>query len=539
MHVADEAPATFAGLWPAAVTRAPDAPFLVFADDGGTRTWSYAEFDRAVAASRRLLTSRGVGRGDAVHLALRNSPAFVALWLAAAGIGAWIVPADPAATERDLRRQAERTAPAIGFCGTARAEAYRRALASAGIPIVALAETADDVRPGGPLDAPEDPAARTAVPGPADRLAVMWTSGTTSEPKGVVLTQANYAHVARAMARAAGLTREHRWLVVLPLFHANAQFYCFAPAILTGASVALTAAFSASRWVRQARELGATHASLFAAPIRMILARTPPVAEPARLRHVWFAQNLREDQHREFGRLAGALPRQLYGMTETLAVVTADDHDPPRHDLIGPPLPGRAVRLAPTGEDGREPVAGGRTGVITVCGTRGVDLFAGYLDAPALTEAAFEKDGQGSWFRTGDVAREEDGGALRFLGRTDDIIKIAGENVGLSETEAVLSEAPGVLEVAVIARPDPIRDHRAVAYVVPRDPAAPPDPDTLAEWAGRELAPAARPREWRIVDGLPRTSVGKIRRFALQNESAVSASAAGQPLEEPVPEEEW
>jgi carnitine-CoA ligase len=515
---------TFAAMWSATVARSPDAPFLVFTAGDGTRTWTYGEFDRVVAASCRLLTSRGVGRGDAVHLALRNSPAFVALWLAAARIGAWIVPADPAATERDLRRQAERTGPGIGFCAGVRAETYRQALSPAGVPVIALGETADDVRAGGPLDAPGDPAVRTAVPEPADRLAVMWTSGTTSEPKGVVLTQANYAYVAETMARAAGLAPEHRWLVVLPLFHANAQFYCFAPAILTGASVALTATFSASRWVGQARRLGATHASLFAAPMRMILARTPPGTEPARLQHVWFAQNLGADQHQEFGRLAGTPPRQLYGMTETLAVVTADDHDPPRHDLIGPPLPGRAVRLA--APPGRAP--DGRTGVITVRGTRGVDLFAGYLDAPDLTNAVFE---EGSWFRTGDVARREPDGALRFLGRSDDIVKIAGENVSLSETEAVLSEAPGVLEVAVTARPDPIRDHLTVAHVVPRDPSRPPEPGVLAAWAERHLAAAARPREWHIIDELPRTSVGKIRRFALRDESAGPIA--------PVPEEEW
>jgi crotonobetaine/carnitine-CoA ligase len=504
-------------MWSATVARTPDAPFLLFADDARTSSWTYAAFDRAVAGSARLLASCGVGPGDPVHLALRNSPAFVALWLAAARIGAWVIPSDPAATERDLRRQAERTAPAVGFCGRARAEAYRRALEPAGVPVVALAETADDIGDGGPLDAPPAPARFPAAPKPSGRLAVMWTSGTTSEPKGVLLTQANYAHVARAMAAAAGLAPDHRWLVVLPLFHANAQFYCFAPAIFTGASVALTATFSASRWVRQATELSATHASLFAAPMRMILARTPPDVTPARLQHVWFAQNVGAGQHREFGRLAGTLPRQLYGMTETLAAVTAEDHDPPRPDLIGPPLPGRAVRLAPLAGRGDD-APGPGTGVITVRGTRGVDLFAGYLDAAGLTSAAFEEDDRGSWFRTGDVARQEAGGALRFLGRSDDIVKIAGENVSLSETESVLSEAPGVLEVAVVARPDPVRDYHTVAYVVPRDPARPPDPGALAAWACRQLASAARPREWHVIDELPRTSVGKIRRFVLRGE---------------------
>jgi carnitine-CoA ligase len=147
---------------------------------------------------------------------------------------------------------------------------------------------------------------------------------------------------------------------------------------------------------------------------------------------------------------------------------------------MGPPLPGRAVRLAPLEDRADEAT----TCVITVRGTRGVDLFAGYLDADGLTSASFEED----WFRTGDVAREEPDGARRFLGRSGDIIKIAGENVGLSEMESVLSRAPGVLEVAVVARPDPVRDYLTVAYIVPRDPAGPPEPGALAAWAERELA---------------------------------------------------
>jgi crotonobetaine/carnitine-CoA ligase len=115
---------------------------------------------------------------------------------------------------------------------------------------------------------------------------------------------------------------------------------------------------------------------------------------------------------------------------------------------------------------------------------------------------------------------QTDGGALQFVGRADDVIKVAGENVSLTEVEAILAQAPGVLEVAVVPRPDEIRDVVPVAYIVARDQADPPDVDDLAEWAGRQLAPQARPREWHLIDSLPRTSVGKVRRFKIGTDTA-------------------
>ena len=453
-----------------------------------------------------------------MHLCLRNCPAFIALWLATTRLGAWMVPVDPASTSRDVESQLARVTPALGFHATSRADTYRAGLADLAEgsrpTTFALEETAADVRPGGRLRAGDGRTVAADPVAPDDRLAVMFTSGTTSQPKGVVLTQANYRHVAEAMAAAADLGADDRWLVTLPLFHANAQFYCFAPAICVGASVALTATFSASRWVVTATELAATHASLFAAPIRMILARTPAGTTPARLRHTWFAQSLGRDHHREFGDLTGTLPRQLYGMTETTEIVTADRSDPPSHELIGEPVPGRRVRLVDpaTGED----VEDGTPGMILVAGERGVDLFAEYLDDPATTDRTFTVDHDGvTWLRTGDLAARTASGALRFVGRADDVIKVAGENVSLSEVEAILAQAPGVLEVAVVARPDELRDHVPVAYVVARDQAHPPTVDELAAWAGEQLTPQARPRGWHLIESLPRTSVGKVRRFEI------------------------
>ena len=517
---------TFADVWQHAVDRHGDRTFLTFrSEQGEVDSWTYGEFDRVVGNAAALLTAHGVAAGDSVHLCLRNCPAFIAIWLAAARLGAWMVPVDPASSSRDVATQLARVSPKVGFHAAARADTYLGGLADGSahgdraLRTVALEETAADVREGGPLHTDDAPPATAASVGPGTRLAVMFTSGTTSQPKGVVLTQANYRHVAEVMAAAAHLGPDDRWLVTLPLFHANAQYYCFAPAIHVGASVALTAAFSASRWFAIADELDATHASLFAAPIRMILARTPEDTKPGRLRHVWFAQSLGRDHHRRFGELAGTLPRQLYGMTETTAIVTADRSDPAVHDVIGEPVADRTIRLVDLAT--REDVEDGTPGMIVLAGERGVDLFAEYLDDPATTDRSFTTDEHGvTWFLTGDLAARTDGRALQFVGRADDVIKVAGENVSLTEVEAILAQAPGVLEVAVLARPDEIRDVVPVAYVVARDQADPPTADALAAWAAGQLAPQARPREWHFLDALPRTSVGKVRRFKIGKDTA-------------------
>ncbi len=104
---------------------------------------------------------------------------------------------------------------------------------------------------------------------------------------------------------------------------------------------------------------------------------------------------------------------------------------------------------------------------------------------------------------------------MTFAQRWDNAVRTSGENVSLTEVEAILAQAPGVLECAVLGRPDPVRDTVPVAYVVPRDREHPPAAGDLAAWAERNLASAARPRDWHLIDALPRTSIGKVRRFKL------------------------
>ena len=510
-------PVTFDTMWRAAVAGHADRVFLRFEDRNGVVTeWTYGAFDRIVEGATRRLVDEGVHAGAGVHLALANSPTFVVVWLAAVRLGAWIVPSDPMAAEPELTEHFGRTRPVVGFAATERFEAYAAAGAESPRTIIDIDESDTALawlKPAPPVERP-----RPALTG---RAAVMFTSGTTGRPKGVEITQANYAFAGATMAAAAGLTASDRQLVVLPMFHANAQYYSFASAIAVGASVALMPAFSARRFEHQAAAHQATCASLFAGPMRMILARgTGPDDDdpPLRLRHCWFAQNLTPAQYDEITTRLGCRPRQLYGMTETIPAVVADEPCDPRCDTMGYVTDGCIVDVRNADGTPASADADGRThGEIMVGGRPGLSLFAGYLDDPVSTAASF----RGEWFATSDRATRDADGRFRFTGRHSDVVKVAGENVSLVEVEQVLARHPDVADVAVVGAPDPVRDEVPVAFVVPRAERAGDDElrHDLDDWCTQRLAKAKRPRDITFLAELPRTSVGKIRKYVLMAES--------------------
>ena len=527
----------FSEVWAASVEKYSDSPFLRFEISEHEHTeWSYSEFDGLVGQIAGSLAKLGVSKGKSVHLALANSPLFVAVWLATLRLGGWIVPSDPHGRAPELGDHISRTNPAVGICASDRAAVYREAVDAA------IAESSADGQSFSPPEvltleeSPSGVAALASIPSeaisadsaspvatsahlgnPASLAAVAFTSGTTGRPKGVEITQANYAFTGKVMAEAASLHADHRWLVVLPLFHANAQYYSFASAIWAGASVALMPAFSASRFLNQAKRHQATHASLFAAPMRMILARGAKPVEGLRLEHCWFAQNVTSQQHAQLGELLGCAPRQLYGMTETIPAVLSDRLDDLADPLsMGRVTPGCAVQVQD--EDGNE-TAAGEVGEVAVAGEPGISLFRGYMDDPETTSASFRN----GWLLTGDRARRDQHGRHYFAGRHSELLKVAGENVSVVEIEQHLAEHPDVLEAAVVGRPDAMRDEVPVGYVVAADPSAPPTEESLRRWCEERLSKPKRPQSFTLLDELPRTSVGKIRKFLLAERAADSA----------------
>ncbi len=468
---------TVAGL----LTRhAADCDRTLLVLEGGVSV-TYAEQltrSRAVATGLRR---RGLQRGDRVHAALPNCREFLDLWFGTALSGTVLVPTSPQSTAVELDHVLADSAPALS---------------------IRTAGEVDALRAGGDDRAsPEQPGVVSAI---------LYTSGTTSRAKGVMVTDTNYVTAGRAVARQWSVTEADRWLVALPLFHANAQYYCVMSALVSAASVALAPRFSASRWGRQANEMSATLASLFAAPVRMILASPPkPDDKVNHLRAVAFAQNLSQSDAAAFERRFGTRLLQLYGMTETVLPPTMNPDDNTRRwDSIGRPVLDIGLELVdPNGAI----VGGPGVGEIRIVGCVGETIAAGYWNNPEGTDETFTDAG----LRTGDLARRDADGFLFFVDRTKDMIKRGGENVSAGEVERVAGEHPAIAECAAVGVPDPVRDE-AILLVAALRTDHEVTPGELRDWCAQRLSAFKVPSSVVFVDTLPRTSVGKIRKAELR-----------------------
>ncbi|TDD70751.1 long-chain fatty acid--CoA ligase [Jiangella aurantiaca] len=494
-----------------------DRPFLTYADPlepHAIRTWTYAGCAADVAVLRALLEELGVGPGDRVVLHMENAPAFVIALLAITSTGAIAVPtiaqytaeelgyvvehSEAAAVVTNLRHQsmAERVAagasvPPPVVCGTTVTNGRRRARRAA----TAL-----------PDDGP--PGQRTAL--------MMYTSGTTGRPKGVMLSHAACLSAGATTRAETALTPSDRSYCVLPLFHVNAMCFQLMPALLTGSQLVIGPVFSARGYWPVVAEYGITVGNLTAGPLRILLGAPPGPDEAAAassMRLMMYALPLDRDEIRAIETRFGVAVSMAWGLTESAACGTRTPvHLDPRHDWqsIGTVSPGWELRVV--GDDGAE-VAPGGVGELVI---RGPSTMTGYFKDPPATAEVLDGDG---WLRTGDLGRV-DGGYVYFLDRRKDVIKVKGENVGAGEVERVLLEHPLVEECAAVGVPDPILGERLLAFVVLSAGAAPgpaAEDDALREHCARRLAPFKVPSRIVPVPELPRTSIGKIRKAGLRD----------------------
>ena len=385
----------------------------------------------------------------------------------------------------------------VVVAGPSHEDAVREPAGRAGVPVLSTA------------------AVLGAAPAPLPRLQrerramMVYTSGTTGRPKGVVTTHGNIESQIRCLVDAWGWTADDRIVLVLPLHHVHGIVNVLACALWSGALCEMLPAFEADAvWDR----LASGEPTLFMAVptiYRKLIAAWEAAdssrqsrwsAGAARLRlMVSGSAALPVQTLARWREITGHTLLERYGMTEIGMALSNPLHGERRAGSVGAPLPGMEVRLV---DEQGVPVADGTPGEIEV---RGSNVFLEYWGRPEATREAF-RDG---WFRTGDVAVLE-GGAYRILGRTSvDIIKTGGYKVSALEIEEVLRTHPAIAECAVVGVADAEWGERVAAAVELR-PGRELDLASLKGWAREQLAPYKIPRELRVVAALPRNAIGKV-----------------------------
>jgi crotonobetaine/carnitine-CoA ligase len=474
-------------------------------------TWS--ELNASANQTGRWILEQGLKQGDSIALCLPNCLELYLLWLAAAKTGTVAVPIDPGSTPPELEFIIEHSDARLVLALTAGMDAARSATRRCSLVKrlvgVSLTEPLPATELGGEINkhSAEQPSFNVK---PVDVAGMLYTSGTTGRPKGVMLTHAAYIYGAEVFARSTALTPRDRHLIALPLYHAAAQCHALTPSLVAGASVAIVERFSASRFLQQAIRYGATRAALFAAPLRMLLRQymgSRPPKTPLRL--VTFAQNLVPEELREWDERFGIPLMQLWGMTETVGLPLMVPLNGPRDNMsMGLPVPGYEVKIVDaTGQE----LPAGAEGEIAVRAEPGWNVTSGYYKNPQAT-AELIREG---WIHSGDRGRVDEKGQFHFLGRFKEMIKRAGENISPLEVEGVLATHSAVADAAVVGVPDPLRDERVVAFVVFKEGQA-TSPDELKQWCRQALSAFKVPEEFVVCEEFPRTSVGKVQRHLLR-----------------------
>ncbi len=511
---------TLAGLLASRARGDPERPSLIFQD----RTWSWGKLESAVAGTARGLAGCGLGRGDKLAIMAPNSDAYVLVFFALARIRAILVPVNPELGVTEAGYILQHAEVAAVACTPQTLPVARRACEGMAKPpwfllIEGAAEGVPSL-PGLVASAPQAPLPDDI--GPDHTCLILYTSGTTGFPKGVMHSQRNFVLAGEGFIERMHLQPEDRLLCILPLFHINALFYSLGGCVAAGASIVLAPRFSASGFWRLAARSGATEVNILAA-VGSILARRPRSEyDPGhRLSKVYGApitSEAAEVFRREFG-IATLI--EGYGMTEVPGACNNPFLGPQKPGSIGRPalhpdhrLPFAELRVVD--EQGRD-VPDGEVGELLI---RTPIIMQGYYRDPAQTSAAF----RGAWFMTGDLVRRDEEGYYFFVARKKDIIRRRGENIAGAELDRVVSQHHGVAEAAAIAVPSELGEDEILVAVVPKAGAV-LTAGEIARWCAQHLAPIKVPRYVLFLNSLPHTPTHRVAKFTLRNDPTLLTRA--------------
>jgi acyl-coenzyme A synthetase/AMP-(fatty) acid ligase len=479
--------------------RSPASRLGIVAIDGeaNRRDWYFGELIACSAGLSGEFAARGVGRGDVVMTLVGNRIEWALTLLACWRMGAVALPCNTQLRAHDLELRVAAANPKLCV-------GVESLLANlpGGVPTMTLAEVADVLDE----DRPQETPAAIEEMGPEDPALIVFTSGTTGDPRGVVH---GYRYLMGQQIQAehwfGSRPGELAWCTTSPGWSKSARNVFLAPWLTGAAAVIHDGRFDPAERLDFAEALGVNVLCQAPTEYRMLARRTTLRPLPALRRMVSAGEPLDPDTISAFHQATGLEPADGYGQTETGQVTANLAGEPVRLGSMGKPLPGIETRI----ESATEAEVPG-SGELQLRCASSPTFFARYLDGERF---------DGEWWPTGDLVREDEDGYLFFEGRDDDIIMSSGYRIGPTEVETALLSHPAVAEAAAVAAPDPERGSVVRAVVVVRDREGSEELALeLQEHCRRETAAYKYPRIVEFAAELPKTSTGKIRRAQLRGE---------------------
>jgi long-chain acyl-CoA synthetase len=481
----------------------------------GNQSMSYAELDRRATLVAAMLMSQGVSQGDAVAICATASINYALVFVGILRAGAVVAPLAPSSTADSLNSMLKDCDAKLFFLDQGVAQTLSVLSASHPAARIAL----DDSNAGEPFDAwlqGNSEGFKEPTVGPDDAFNIIYSSGTTGVPKGIV--QPNIFRWVQF--RRAVYTPDAVTIVSTPLY-SNTTLVSFLPTIANGGTVVLMGKFDALEFLRLSEKHRATHAMLVPVQYRRLM-QSPDFdrfdLSSYRLKFSTSAPFASEIKQQVLTRWPGGLV-EYYGMTEGGGSCMLVAHEnPDKLATVGQPMEGHEIRLID--EAGLE-VAAGEIGEVV---GRSPAMMRGYHNQPAKTREAewYSPEGE-RYIRTGDVGRFDAEGFLTLMDRKKDMIISGGFNIYPSDLEAELTRHPAVLEAAVLGMPSEAWGETPVAFVVLRSGQA-IESEPLRSWVNQRVGKTQRLTALHLTDALPRSAIGKV----LKRELRDSLRAASQ-----------
>jgi len=498
----------------------PDKTFLFSEADG--RRFTYAEFNRSVDATARMLASHTIRRGDVVSLLMPNSAEYIIAYFACWKLGALAGPVNSLSKEHEIQFVMNNSEAKVILVHSEFRECVENIRAE--LPhlksMIAFDNEADATKDFAGYarfrraSSEEAKSGRQDACVPSDDAIIIYTSGTTGKPKGCLLTHGNVIANARQISEWLHFTENDRLLTIMPLFHMNAVSVTTMSALYAGGSTVVSPKFSASKFWNIISDFQITSFGSVATMLSILLNNYPDgVPKGLKSDQLRFAMcgsaPVPAEVMKKFEKTFNCPVIEGYGLSESTCRSTFNPPDEGRRPgSCGLPI-GNEMKVV---DDDDNEVTDGELGEIVL---RGENLLKGYFKNPEATAQAF----RGGWFHTGDIGFRDKDGYFYIVDRKSDMIIRGGENIYPREIDEVLYQHPGVAAAATVGVPDPIYGEEVAAFIILKNGVKLSQEDLMG-FCRERLADYKCPKSIRFVSDIPKGPTGKLLKRELASQFA-------------------